>query len=429
MTAARLVAIGIIYLGCAVAWFILGGTVVSRTGESDAALATEVARLWGGRHTQIAPAAHVEVPRVVVEELPPTVAGGPVRRVEKTVVDRFAAPASSSKVVVTLGLDHRRKGLLWYDTYSVAFDGEYRIRNPHDVPRRVVVSFVFPSAEGLYDDFAFELDGRPTPPVADLGQGLSAVADLGPGQETVLRVRYRSRGLGDWTYAFSPSGIAQVRDFQLSMKTDFDRIDFPAGTLSPTARTQTSEGWQLKWEFASLVTGQRIGMDAPNRLNPGPLAARITFFAPVSLLFFITVMVILGAMRGDSLHPMHYFFVSAAFFAFHLLLAYLVDHVDIHAAFVTAAATSVFLVVSYLRVVAGNRFALVQAGTAQVVFLVLFSYAFFFEGYTGLTVTVGAVITLYLLMQLTARVRWDEAFDREARAATSGFTPRGAVGG
>ena len=413
MTAARLVAIGIIYAGCAVAWFILGGTVVSRTGESDQKIAAEVARLWGGRHTQIAPSAWAEVPRVVVEELPPIVAGGPLRRMEKTVFDRAAAPASSSRVEVTLDLDQRRRGLLWYDTYGVAFAGEYRFRNPHDVPRRVVVSFVFPSPEGLYDDFAFELDGAPTPPVADLAQGLSAAADLAPGQEAVLRVRYRSRGLGDWTYAFSSSGVAQVRDFQLVMKTDFRSIDFPAGTLSPTERSPLGKGWTLTWRFASLVTGQRIGMDAPNRLNPGPLAARITFFAPVSLLFFITVMVILGAIRGQSLHPMHYFLVAAAFFAFHLLLAYLVDHIDIHAAFAISAVTSLFLVVSYLRVVAGSRFALAQAGAAQLVFLVLFSYAFFFEGYTGLTVTVGAVVTLYVLMQLTARVRWEDVFGHD----------------
>jgi hypothetical protein len=76
--------------------------------------------------------------------------------------------------------------------------------------------------------------------------------------------------------------------------------------------------------FASLAAGQRIGIDTPNRLNPGPLAARITFFAPVSLLFFFTVMVTLGVLKGRSLHPMNYFFLAAAFFAFHLLLAYLV---------------------------------------------------------------------------------------------------------
>ena len=62
--------------------------------------------------------------------------------------------------------------------------------------------------------------------------------------------------------------------------------------------------------------------------------------------------------------------------------------------------------------------AIAQAGLAQFIFLVLFSYAFFFEGYTGLTVTVGAILTLFVLMQATARVDWGAVFaqrtEREA---------------
>ena len=138
------------------------------------------------------------------------------------------------------------------------------------------------------------------------------------------------------------------------------------------------------------------------------MAARITFFAPVSLLFFFTVMVMLGVLQRRSLHPVNYFFLAAAFFAFHLLLAYLVDHLDVHASFVHR--------LGHQRVPGRElpaprrrlRFALLRAGAAQVVFLVLFSYAFFFEGYTGLTVTVGAVITLFVLMQVTGRVDWDD---------------------
>ena len=84
-----------------------------------------------------------------------------------------------------------------------------------------------------------------------------------------------------------------------------------------------------------------MGVDLPNKLNPGPLAARITFFAPVALLFFLTVMVMLDVLANESLHPMNYFFISAAFFAFHLLLAYLVDHLSLHASFAVAAAVSV----------------------------------------------------------------------------------------
>jgi inner membrane protein involved in colicin E2 resistance len=190
------------------------------------------------------------------------------------------------------------------------------------------------------------------------------------------------------------------------MTTDFRAVDFPAGTISPSEKREQGDGWLLTWRFGTLVTGQTIGMDLPNRLNPGPLAARITMFAPVSLLFFLSVMLILGVLQQRPLHPMNYAFLSAAFFAFHLLLAYLADHIDIHVAFVLSSAVSVVLVVSYLRIVAGAAFALFRAGAAQLVFLVLFSYAFFFEGYTGLTVTIGAILTLFVLMQMTARVDW-----------------------
>jgi inner membrane protein involved in colicin E2 resistance len=121
-------------------------------------------------------------------------------------------------------------------------------------------------------------------------------------------------------------------------------------------------------------------------------------------------MVMVGVTSGPSLHPMHYWFIAAAFFAFHLLLAYSVDHVSVHVAFATSAAVSLALVVSYLRVVTGMRDALLKAGVAQAIFLVLFSYAFFFEGFTGLAITVGAILTLFAMMQMTARVSWDDVF-------------------
>jgi len=41
---------------------------------------------------------------------------------------------------------------------------------------------------------------------------------------------------------------------------------------------------------------------------------------------------------------------------------------------------------------------------------VLFSYSFFFEGLTGITITIGAIATLALLMAFTARVNWNAAF-------------------
>ena len=62
----------------------------------------------------------------------------------------------------------------------------------------------------------------------------------------------------------------------------------------------------------------------------------------------------------------------------------------------TAAVVSLGLVVSYLRLVTGMRQTLFVAAASQALFLVLFSYAFFFEGLTGLTVTIGSVVTLFI---------------------------------
>jgi inner membrane protein involved in colicin E2 resistance len=122
-----------------------------------------------------------------------------------------------------------------------------------------------------------------------------------------------------------------------------------------------------------------------------------------------------------ALHPMNYFFLACAFFAFHLLLAYLVDHISIHSAFVICSFVSLTLVISYLRLVVGMRFAAVEAGLAQLIYLVLFSYAFFFKGFSGLAVTIGSIITLFVVMQLTGRIRWSEKFaDRNPSPAHSG---------
>ena len=75
-----------------------------------------------------------------------------------------------------------------------------------------------------------------------------------------------------------------------------------------------------------------------------------------------------------------------------------------------SSVVSVALVVSYLRLVVGLRFAALEAGTAQLIYLVLFSYAFFWKGFTGLAITIIAIITLFVVMQATGRIRWSERF-------------------
>jgi hypothetical protein len=315
-------------------------------------------------------------------------------------------PLDFSRINVNLQLDHRQKGLLWYSTYAVDFKGEYRFRNDTAEAQAVEFYLPFPAEHALYDGLVMEVDGHALP-VATSGKGASVAATVASGESAVLGVVYRSQGLDSWRYRLG-DGIAQVHDFVLTMNTNFKDIDFADDTLSPIAKEPQPAGWRLTWQYSNLVSGFQIGMTMPGKLQPGPLAGEISYFAPVSLFFFFFLMFILTTLREIDLHPMNYFFLAAAFFAFHLLLAYLVDHISIHLAMVIASLVSIALVVSYLRLVVGARFAAVEAGGAQLIYLVLFSYAFFWKGFTGLSITIISIATLFVVMQATGRIRWSE---------------------
>jgi inner membrane protein involved in colicin E2 resistance len=172
------------------------------------------------------------------------------------------------------------------------------------------------------------------------------------------------------------------------------------------------------WQATDLITKQDVGVVVPEKLNPGPLTSRITFFAPVCLVFFFVLVATINIVYKVNIHPMHYAFVAAGFFAFHLLLAYMAGLVHIHVAFALSAVVSVGLVTSYLAGALGGGFPWKVAAAGQVFFLVLFSYSFFLEGITGLTVAIGSVVTLAVLMKVTAHVNWDDVFAKRTKEPT-----------
>ena len=415
----RIAAICFIFACTTVAWMILGGTIFSRTYSAGDRLENKVAASWGSPQVQLPPTATYWVNRTRTEE---TIDHGQKVSREVSEAVPVGLPVESSRVNVAIHLDPRQKGLLWYSTYAVEFAGAYSFRNTAAQDQQVSFQLKFPAAQAVYDDLAIVVDGKALPITTD-SSGARVTATVPAGQALPVTFSYRSQGMGSWVYKFGDQ-VSQVRDFVLDLKTNFKDVDFPADSLSPTEKRETDDGWTLSWKYKSLLSGLQIGATMPEKLQPGPLAGQISFFAPVSLFFFFFLMFIITTIRGIDLHPMNYFFLATAFFAFHLLMAYLVDHISINAAFVICSAVSVFLVVSYLRLVVGIRFAAVEAGIAQLIYLVLFSYAFFFKGFTGLAITIGSIVTLFGVMQMTGRIKWAEKF-----ASRTGVVPSFESGG
>lgn len=408
----RLVAIGAIWVGCALAWTILGASIADRSTESAGARGEEVHGLWGAPLLQAAPTATYtqvstrEETKTVRQEGEPPVHTTIVRAVEET----HEVPLQSTDILARFELEHRRRGLVWFPTYVLVFEGTHEFRNPSRKRETVSITFPLDVNSRTYDDLQV-LDRNERPVDLSFASGHAVWSeDFAPGQTRGYTISFRTRGTGSWTYAPTHGAAGEARNLRVRAETNFPNIDFPLDTVSPSSHAATRDQWLGEWKFQSLITKSPIGIQMPQKLNPGPLAAKITFFAPVSLLFFFFVVSMLTIVSRRDLHPMHYFLLGCAFFAFHLLFAYLVDHVSLLGAFGVAAATSMFLVGTYSRLFLGWRFALTRVLPVQFIYLVLFSASFFWHGFTGLAIAIGAILTLFVVMQLTGRLDWNDVF-------------------
>ncbi|MBS1853617.1 MAG: inner membrane CreD family protein [Acidobacteria bacterium] len=408
----KITALVFIFICTTIAWMILGGTLSLRTASSNSLLSGRVGSTWGQPQVQSPPTACYDK----TEPSTTTTIENGKTLVRTTDVKRtFCLPLASTHAKVDIDLQPRLKGLLWYSTYTVSFAGDYEFTNTSDHPTELNLSLPLPGQRANYDSLTMLVNGQTAPlTVGEQSAGVQTRAE--PGQTLTLHTSYRSQGLDSWRYKLA-DGIAKANNFSLVMHTNFRDIDFAEDTLSPTAKELAPDGWNITWNYSNLISGLDIGMTMPEKLQPGPLAAQISYSAPVSLFFFFFLMFVITTIRNIDLHPVNYFFIATAFFAFHLLLAYLVDHISIHIAMVIASLVSVTLLVSYLRLVVGLRFALLEAGISQLIYLVLFSYAFFWKGFTGLSITVISILTLFVVMQATGRISWAEKFARKNGAS------------
>ena len=415
----RIIAIVLIFISVAVFWFVLGGINLYRTTNVQSSLSKKVETLWGDYLVEKQPGF------LLVSEKQESYQEKDERNKVNTITKtkELLEPISPEKsdIKAKIDLEYRNKGLKWFSTYKINYKALYYVRTIKQDIKTIRFVYEFPSKNSVFDEFKLSINDKevtnlnfsePKENQADYNyQKTSIINDIPVNADEAVKIQisYVSRGLNYWKYSFGKD-VNQIKDFNLEITTNFNDIDFPEDCISPVIKEKQGSGYFLRWNYSNLLSGYSFGINMPEKINPGEMAAKISFFAPVSLLFFFAFLFFIANIKKKNLHPMHYFFLAASFFSFHLFFSYTIDHFNIFVAFSLASLISLFLVGFYIYLIHGYEFTIFYVLIPQFIYLVIFTFSFFFEGFTGLTVTIASIVTLFVLMKFTAKINWEEAF-------------------
>ena len=425
---AQLAAIAFIFISFTIAWMILGTLNAGRTEGQTDLLLKRVQNSYGGPLIITPPRIYYEI----TKERKVKVAG---LETISSYKERETVDPSGSNIEIDLSLERIKMGNLWFPVFLSKYQGHYEYdieAIPEDF--RSEPLFLLPglnSSESLFRDIEFKINDTSVEPLSRLVSNtpIELTTTKYVNGKLVVDSYYETTGTDYFVYLLSNQGqrrnsrerearfesiekerLTRLDNFTFKLTTDFIKYELPNRAVPYTTLRQHDGHNEFEWQFDKTVTGKNIGLIVPKEMIPGDIASRISFFAPISLLFFFVVVTIYGILAKNRLHPMHYAFLAATFLSFHLTFSYSADHISMYFAFAVASLVSCFLTFSYISRVKDQKYALV-ATSLQLLYLVVFAWSFFYQtdsglGITGLIVTVVSVLTLFALMQLTAKLDW-----------------------
>ncbi|KKK76174.1 hypothetical protein LCGC14_2866320, partial [marine sediment metagenome] len=256
MSTLRFIAVAMVFAAVSVGWLVLGGVTFERTRTLDRSLSGKMRNMWG--------------PKVLAQGAPYWTDNAAADRSDAGTV----VPVAS---VVTADFEHesRYKGLLWYSTFTVDFSGRYTVP-PADGPgAKGFFRFDVPAGSTPMD-LAVTVDGVAVElPYAQRVSG-RLVVPLARDAASVVSVAFKTKGQLYWLYypgdaaltgdsdrngdedqaptiSNASGATGELRDFTLTVTTDFKDINYPDGSRSPTKMAvDTDAGKAATWRFDSI---------------------------------------------------------------------------------------------------------------------------------------------------------------------------------
>ena len=377
--------IWLLFLPLLIVWSMLTSRLENRTNFVLYGQISSVKRIWGGNLEQPMPSVRYKG------------FGSDVSTLGK-------GELSASDISVNLEVDYRKKGLVYYTGYLADFNGRYTIRNNEN--EKIYLSFIFPypmeQGEGMLRDVKLLVDNKEDPlnteyqPDLILWTGL-----LEPSQTVEMSVHYQGRGLNHFIYGFEPG--RQINNFKMKIQIlGTGEVDYPVSTMTPTRTESAGDDKTLLWDLDRVLTQLNIGVVLPDRINIARQISVMVQRAPVFFLMFLAALCAAVALGGQTLKFVPIAAVSAAYFFFYPLFAYLSAYMNVVVSFLLSFGIIILLIFNYTRIVYDLKIAAAAAG-ACLFFLGITSAAALLPTYTGLILTIEGVALLALVMQVLSR--------------------------
>jgi hypothetical protein len=295
-----------------IGWHLFTGRLTGRTDRARNS-AGEVARIWGGPLQQPQPEVRW-------------------RRTDAATVDLEYGELKKSDISVDLDVDYRRRGITEYPGYEAQIRGEYQFQNPSSESSFVAFTIGLPVDRSalMLRDLSLLIDGKEDPQHTEYAGDKIAWRGRVEGRTTTqFTLAYRARGLERFGYRFAAKGedgsARPVTAFRMQMRVKNLRgeVDFPVGAMAPTSIQSVGGARVYAWDVERLLTSFDIGLILPDRSDLSAAIGRLISNAPWFYLMFGAALTLALSSLGRRARALHVAGLSAAYFLYFPLAAYL----------------------------------------------------------------------------------------------------------
>jgi hypothetical protein len=311
----------------------------------------------------------------------------------------------SGKVAVDVRMNYRQKGSAFYTCYDDAWTLEYAVKNRSERATEAELKFPMPADQGVYDKLAIAVDGKNWMENLVLKDNAQTwKMPMQPGQTTVVRIAYESRGMDYLRY--TPATMATREEYKVAMRIypnekrgeepargrrqfAWKDMGLPVGSMTPPVIKESSadgEPLTLEWDMKAAATTLGMGVILPEIKQPGYFGARLLHEAPLGLLLLAASLVVTWMLLGRESDLFSLAILVVAYYLFYTFAAYLSDHLTwFPACFVLAAAATLLLAGLYVWLGWGRTCAAHQTMALVAVFTIFYPLAALMdENTTGL---------------------------------------------